>query len=152
MASVRDTAYLGWCRNEIVAAGTDQVVRADQTALGLSFPSESKRIYSAGWYFPQGAAFDLMTASLQSQDAVQKAQFRTALWSNLGYAWGVNGVSIFCLRQEWDARLEFFDDKWTTGHRPQARVGQATLVPSTSWDATVPTMGAMASRLWLGIW
>lgn len=57
-----------------------------------------------------------------------------------GYkAWGVSGVSIFCLKQEWDARLELFDDNWSTGHRPQARVGQATLVTSTSWDSTVPT-------------
>ena len=36
--------------------------------------------------------------------------------------------------------LELFDDKWSTGHRPQARVGQATLVTSTAWDATVPVI------------
>ena len=94
MAATRDPAYLALCRNEILAAGTDQVTRADQSALGLSFPSESKRIYSAGWYFPQGAAFDLMTAALQSTDAVQKAQFQSALWSNLGYAWGANPLGM----------------------------------------------------------
>lgn len=86
MAAAREATYLAACKNEIVAAGVDQVTRAEQSALGLSFPSESKRIYSAGWYFPQGAAFDLMAATIQSTDASQKAQFQTALWSNLGYA------------------------------------------------------------------
>ncbi len=93
-AQHRDTRYLDACRRELLAAGVDQAVRSEQCALGLSFPVESKRIHSAGWIFPQAVAFDLLVADLQSTDPNQKARFESALWSNLGYAWGANPAGV----------------------------------------------------------
>lgn len=93
-AQHRDTRYLDACRRELLAAGVDQADRSEQCALGLSFPVESKRIRSAGWFFPQAAAFDLLVADLQSTEPTQKARFESALWSNLGYAWGANPAGV----------------------------------------------------------
>lgn len=93
-AASRNAAYLATCRNELIAGGTDQALRAEQSALGISFPSESKRIYSAGWYFPQAAAFDLAVAMQATPDPTQRQRFESALWSNLGFAWGANPGGI----------------------------------------------------------
>ena len=50
------------CEAEIAADGEDQLDRARHSAYGTSFPEETKRAGSAGWYFSSDAAFDLAVA------------------------------------------------------------------------------------------
>jgi len=57
-----DRTLLDECENEIIAAAEDQLKRAQNCAYGTSFPEETKRSRTAGWYFSGDAAFDLAVA------------------------------------------------------------------------------------------
>ena len=84
------------CEAEIDADGRDQLQRAQQSAYGTSFPEETKRAGSAGWYFSSDAAFDLAIA-LQLEYPVMndpRPAMRAALISNLNYEQGCNPVNI----------------------------------------------------------
>lgn len=84
------------CESEIAAAGEDQLRRAQQSAYGTSFPEETKRALSAGWYFSSDAAFDLAAAC--QLDFPEKRDLRPAmrdaLLSNLNYEAGCNPVNM----------------------------------------------------------
>lgn len=82
--------------NEIAAAGEDQLHRAQASAYGTSFPIESKRFQSAGWYFSSDAAFDL-AAACQLDYPVNRdprPAMMEALISNLNYEEGCNPVNV----------------------------------------------------------
>jgi hypothetical protein len=87
------------CENEIAAAGDDQLRRAEDSAYGSSFPEETKRVQSAGWYFSSDAAFDLAVA--YQLDYPQKKDPRPkmleAIVSNLNYEQGCNPVNVVYL-------------------------------------------------------
>src|SRR6185295_17539246 len=57
-----DPGFLTRCEDEIIKGAADQVRRATQSAYGTSFPAETKRVRSAGWYFSDDQAFDLAAA------------------------------------------------------------------------------------------
>jgi hypothetical protein len=91
--------FLERCQAEIAAAGDDQLRRAQASAYGTSFPEETKRARSAGWYFSGDAAFDLAVA-MQLDYPVKndpRPKMLEALWSNLNYEQGCNPVNITCL-------------------------------------------------------
>jgi hypothetical protein len=84
------------CQNEIAEAGADQLRRAQDNAYGTSFPAESKKFLSAGWYFSSDAAFDLAVAC-QLDYPVNKdprPKMIEALISNLNYEQGCNPVNV----------------------------------------------------------
>jgi hypothetical protein len=84
------------CEAEIAADGQDQLIRARHSAYGASFPDETKRAGTAGWYFSSDAAFDLAVA-LQLDYPVMndpRPAMRAALMSNLNYEEGCNPVNI----------------------------------------------------------
>ncbi len=91
-----DPLLLGQCEDEIIAAGEDQLKRAQASAYGTSFPEETKRTLSAGWYFSSDAAFDLAVAS--QIDYPEKRDPRPKLFeailSNLNYEEGCNPVNV----------------------------------------------------------
>jgi len=91
-----DVAFLSRCESEIEAAGADQLRRAEESAYGTSFPSETKRTRSAGWYFSGDAAFDLAVASQLDYPAMKdpRPKFLEALLSNLNYEGGCNPVNV----------------------------------------------------------
>ncbi len=91
-----DVSYLMRCQNELEAAGRDQLRRAQECAYGTSFPSETKRVRSAGWYFSGDAAFDLAAACALDYPLLNdpRPQFRAALMSNLNYEAGCNPVNV----------------------------------------------------------
>ncbi|HWY74552.1 MAG TPA: glycoside hydrolase family 9 protein [Verrucomicrobiae bacterium] len=89
-------ALLDRCENEIIAAAQDQLRRAEDSAYGTSFPEETKRSRSAGWYFSGDAAFDLAVGCQLDFPQLNdpRPRFRAALLSNLNYEAGCNPVNI----------------------------------------------------------
>jgi len=87
------------CENEIAADGEDQLRRAQASAYGTSFPEETKRALSAGWYFASDAAFDLAVASQLDYPSKRdpRAKMMDALLSNLNYEQGCNPVNVVYL-------------------------------------------------------
>ncbi|HZR17550.1 MAG TPA: glycoside hydrolase family 9 protein [Verrucomicrobiae bacterium] len=87
------------CESEIAAAGEDQLRRAEASAYGTSFPEETKRAQSAGWYFSSDAAFDLAVACQLEYPARRdpRAAMMAAMVSNLNYEQGCNPVNVVYL-------------------------------------------------------
>ncbi|MDE3083861.1 MAG: glycoside hydrolase family 9 protein [Verrucomicrobiota bacterium] len=88
--------FLKLCEDEIAACAEDWLRAAQQSAYGTSFPEQTKRVLSAGWYFSLDQAFDLVVASqldFPPQNDL-RPQFREAILSNLNYAAGCNPVNI----------------------------------------------------------
>ena len=74
-----DEKHLEACRREILTCGEEQADRAAACAYGTSFPVETKRVRSAGWYFPAEADFDLAVADrLDPRPAYRSAIVRTS--------------------------------------------------------------------------
>lgn len=84
------------CENEIIAAGEDQLRRASDSAYGTSFPEETKRARSAGWYFSGDAAFDLAVAYQMDYPSKRDPRpgMMEAILSNLNYEQGCNPVNV----------------------------------------------------------
>jgi len=84
------------CENEIAALGEEQLRRAQNCAYGTSFPEETKRSRSAGWYFPGDAAFDLAVACQLDYPRRNDPRPRLleALLTNLNYEQGCNPVNV----------------------------------------------------------
>jgi hypothetical protein len=87
------------CENEIAAAGEEQLRRAEDSAYGTSFPEETKRVRSAGWYFSSDAAFDLAVACQLDYPSKKDPRPRmiAALLSNVAYEQGCNPVNVVYL-------------------------------------------------------
>src|SRR5439155_20080075 len=88
--------FLEQCENEIIAAGEDQLRRARDSAYGTSFPEETKRARSAGWYFSSDAAFDLAVAYQMDYPIKRdpRSKIMEAIVSNLNYEEGCNPVNV----------------------------------------------------------
>jgi len=84
------------CENEIIAAGEEQLKRAQGCAYGTSFPEETKRARSAGWYFSGDAAFDLAVACQLDYPARNdpRPKMMEAILTNLNFEQGCNPVNV----------------------------------------------------------
>ena len=84
------------CEAEIIAAGEEQLRRAENSAYGVSLPEEAKRAGSAGWFFSSDAAFDLATASQLHHPTFNdpRPKMLEAILSNLNYEQGCNPVNV----------------------------------------------------------
>jgi hypothetical protein len=103
---------LDQCEREIAAAGEDQLRRARQSAYGTSFPEETKRTLSAGWYFSSDAAFDLAVACQIDYPVMRdpRPQMLEAIISNLNYEQGCNPVNVVYLTGlGWKRQREIVD-------------------------------------------
>ena len=92
-----DPLFLEKCEAEIAAAGEDQLERAENSAYGTSFPTETKRTRTAGWYFSSDAAFDLAVAYQLDYPGHERSAAQgclKALLSNLNYEAGCNPVNV----------------------------------------------------------
>ncbi|MCX6955066.1 MAG: glycoside hydrolase family 9 protein, partial [Verrucomicrobia bacterium] len=85
-----DAAYLAKCEAQIVAAGDDALRWSNQNSYATSFPEETKRVQSAGWYFSLDQASDMAVAYQVSP----KAAYLDALVGNLNYEAGTNPVNV----------------------------------------------------------
>jgi len=100
------------CEAEIAADGEDQLNRARHSAYGTSFPEETKRAGTAGWYFSSDAAFDLAVAYQLDYPVMNdpRPAMRAALLSNLNYEQGCNPVNITYLAGlGWKRQREMVD-------------------------------------------
>jgi hypothetical protein len=91
-----DSELLRECEAEIEASGQDQLARYESSAYGTSFPIETKRAATAGWYFSSDAAFDLATAYQLDYPSKRDPRPRLleALLGNLNYEQGCNPVNV----------------------------------------------------------
>jgi len=91
-----DPIFLSRCEDEIVKCGEDQLHRAQDSAYGTSFPAETKRVRSAGWYFSADRAFDLAVATQLDYPVLNdpRPKFLEAILSNLNYEAGCNPVNL----------------------------------------------------------
>ena len=81
-----DPGHLKKCRDEISAAGQDQIDWANACAYETSYPIESKHFKVAGWYFPIPNALDSMAAYLLEP----KPELLAASLNNLNFEAGAN--------------------------------------------------------------
>ena len=88
-ANQMDAAYLAKCEQQITLAAQDRTTNAREHAYGSSFPNETKRIQSAGWFFSSERAFDIAVGyQLDPRD-----EFTEAIISNMNYEGGCNPVN-----------------------------------------------------------
>jgi hypothetical protein len=87
---------LDLCEAEIVASGEEQMHRAEASAYGTSFPDETKKSRTAGWYFSSDAAFDLAVAYQLDYPIKNdpRPKMMEALVNNLNYEEGCNPVNV----------------------------------------------------------
>lgn len=104
-----DRFYLDRCENEIIAGAEDQLRAARESAYGTSFPSATKRVRSAGWYFSTDRAFDLAVACQLDHPRFNdpRPKYLEAILSNLNYEAGCNPVNVcFLTGLGWHRPLE----------------------------------------------
>jgi hypothetical protein len=89
-ASALDSAYLAKCQAEVIAAGDMELGFSQASAYGTSFPTQTKAVQGAGWYFSQDQAFD-MTVAYQLN---AKPDYLTAIIANMNYEGGCNPVNM----------------------------------------------------------
>jgi hypothetical protein len=85
-----DPDYLAKCEAEILQAGDDNLLWAQQNAYGTSFPEETKRFFTAGFYFSSDQAFDMAVA----YQVDPKPEYLEAMLSNMNYEGGCNPVNV----------------------------------------------------------
>jgi hypothetical protein len=102
-AAQLDPVYLEKCRAEILACAQDHVDWAASNAYGTSFPTESKRFRTAGWYFSTAQAFDIAVAD---QLVPQPGRIEAVL-SNLNFEAGCNPNNVvFVTGMGWKRQRE----------------------------------------------
>jgi hypothetical protein len=91
-----DAPFLTRCQGELIASADDQQRWARQSAYGTSFPTETKRFRTGGWYFSMDQAFDLAMASALDHPSSRnpRPEYLEAMLSNLNYEAGCNPVNV----------------------------------------------------------
>lgn len=82
--------YLAACETQIKAAADDALTWSNQNAYATSFPYETKRVQSAGWYFSLNQAADMATAYPLNP----RPEYTDALVGNMNYEGGTNPVNV----------------------------------------------------------
>jgi hypothetical protein len=85
-----NSTFLSKCQAEIAAAGDAVLSFSQQNAYGTSFPTPTKAVQSAGWYFSCDQAFD-MTVAYQLNP---KPDYLAAMIANMNYEGGCNPVNV----------------------------------------------------------
>ena len=88
-ASQIDSAYLAKCITVITNAGDDAMNWSKQSAYGTSFPSATKAVQGAGWYFSSDQAFDITVAYQFDPNP----DYLSAIIANMNYEGGCNPVN-----------------------------------------------------------
>ena len=89
-ASQLNATFLAACTNEIATAGNNVLDWSQQSAYGTSFPSATKAVESAGWYFSADQAFDMVVAYQLNPNT----NYLSALVANMNYEGGCNPVNV----------------------------------------------------------
>ena len=89
-ANQLNASFLAECTNEIATAGENVMTWSQQSAYGTSFPSATKAVESAGWYFSADQAFDVAVAYQLDPNPA----YMTSLLANMNYEGGCNPVNV----------------------------------------------------------
>jgi hypothetical protein len=89
-ASQLDATHLAKCQQQVTLCAQDQASRSEDSAYGTSFPIETKRVLSAGWYFSMERAFDIAVG----YQLDPRAQYLQAFVANMNYEGGCNPVNV----------------------------------------------------------
>src|SRR4051812_3487633 len=91
-----DLRLIRQCEDEVAAAADDQLRRSRESAYGVSFPSETKRTRSAGWFFPADCEFDLAAGMQLDFPSLKdpRKEYLEAIVANLNYEAGCNPVNV----------------------------------------------------------
>ncbi|MDF2440470.1 MAG: endoglucanase [Abditibacteriota bacterium] len=85
-----DAAHIKKCHEQLLLGGEEQAGYAARNAYNHSFPIESKRFRSAGWYFPMSESFDIAVAA----QLEARPQWLEAIAGNLNYEGGSNPNNV----------------------------------------------------------
>lgn len=91
-----DRQLLAACEDEVINAANDDLRFSDNSAYGTSFPEETKRTRTAGWYFSGDQAFDLAVACQLDFPVMNdpRPKFLRAITANLDFEAGCNPVNV----------------------------------------------------------
>jgi hypothetical protein len=89
-ATQLDPAFLSACQTEIATAADNALTWAQDNAYGSSFPTETKAVLGAGWYFSSDQAFDITVAYQLNP----KPAYLDAILLNMNYEGGCNPVNV----------------------------------------------------------
>jgi len=85
-----DPTFLAKCQAQVAQAGNDVLNWTQQSAYGTAFPSATKAVNSAGWYFSTDQAFDMIVAYQLNPNT----NYLAALVNNMNYEGGCNPVNV----------------------------------------------------------
>ncbi len=119
-ANQLDANYLAKCITTITNAGNDALLWSQQSAYGSSFPMETKRVRSAGWYFSLAQAFDIVVA----QQLAARPDYVDALVRNVNYEGGCNPVNAaYVTGLGWKRQREIVDQYSQSDRRVMPKTG-----------------------------
>ena len=130
-----DPGHFRACQQEVWGWGKELARYADQSAYGLSFPSESKAFKAAGWYFPISDTLDLVAAAAQSET---RDLDRTIL-SNMAYELGANPTNTCFLTGLGNKRRFEIVHQWARNDEfvlPMTGIPVGALVAGVPWIGT----------------
>ena len=85
-----DSAYMAKCQAEVIAGGDMMLSFAQASAYGTSFPTQTKAVQGAGWYFSNDQAYDMAVAYQLNH----KQDYITAMLENMNYEGGCNPANV----------------------------------------------------------
>jgi len=85
-----DSNYMAQCQAEVIAGGDMEYSFYQQSAYGTSFPTETKAVQGAGWYFSNDQAFDMAVAYQLNHNT----NYITAMLANMNYEGGCNPANV----------------------------------------------------------
>jgi hypothetical protein len=144
-----DPEFLRQCDEQLWMAGQDQLEYAQQSSYGTSFPTPTKQVRAAGWYFSMDQAFDLAVAcELDNQIQGSRAKFLEAIISNMDYEEGSNPVNVTYLTGLGSKRQrEIVDQYAQNDHRvlPPSGIPLGNIQEGFSWlDPYKQELGALS--------
>ncbi len=138
------------CQAEVIAGANDQLKWSQQCAYGTSFPAETKRFRTGGWYFSLDQAFDLAAASALDQPILNdpRPKYLEAILENMNYEAGCNPVNVCYLSGlGWKREREIVDQYAENDRRvlPPSGIPVGNIQSGFGWlDAYKEELGALS--------
>ena len=104
-----DARLLTQCEEEIIACADDWLKASEESAYGVSYPAQTKRVGGGGWFFPPDYTYDLAVAAQLDfpRKADRRPDYFKAILANLNYEAGSNPVNVsFLTGLGWKRPLE----------------------------------------------
>src|SRR5262249_1853776 len=142
--------FMEACQAEMIAGANDQLNWSRQSAYGTSFPSETKRFRTGGWYFSLDQAFDLAAASALDFPILNdpRPKYLEAILENMNYEAGCNPINIsYLCGIGWKREREIVDQYAQNDRRvlPPSGIPVGNIQSGFGWlDAYKEELGALS--------